>query len=278
MWTRRFHRRLPIGCLGQRAQVSVSPVLPSPGAGPLAADAATGRSDDLMLDRLQHAAFNYFLKMSNPANGLVADTTRQGSPASIAVIGFALSAYPVAVERGWMARADAVQRTLAALRFFRDSDQTGSPVATGYHGFYFHFLDMHSGARMWQSELSLIDSALLLAGMLTAATYFTAATPAEVELRELADVLYRRVDWAWAQRDGPCRQVHPARADDLEVGKIGLPHLVWSCRLVGKLGCRLDDDEGRAGDQIMRLQQTVNRCLGYEVTPLVSEANRHLAR
>ena len=72
--------------------MSVSPVLPSPGAGPLAADAATGRSDDLMLDRLQHAAFNYFLKMSNPENGLVADTTRQGSPASIAVIGFALSA------------------------------------------------------------------------------------------------------------------------------------------------------------------------------------------
>ena len=184
--------------------MSVPPVLPSPGAGPLAADAATGRSDDLMLDHLQHAAFNYFLKTSNPKNGLVADTTRQGSPASIAVVGFALSAWPVAVERGWIARADAVRRTLAALRFFRDSDQTGSPVATGYHGFYFHFLDMHSGARMWQSELSLIDTALLLAGMLTAATYFTAATPAEVELRELADVLYRRVDWAWAQRDGSC--------------------------------------------------------------------------
>ena len=169
-------------------------------------EGAAGRpgalSDDEMLDRLQRAAFDYFLKTSNPLNGLVADTTRDGSPSSIAVVGFALSAYPVAVERGWIERSDAVQRTLLALRFFWNSDQTGSPDATGYRGYYFHFLDMHSGARVWQSELSLIDTALLLAGMLTAAAYFTATTPAEVELRELADALYRRVDWRWAQRDG----------------------------------------------------------------------------
>ncbi len=157
-----------------------------------------------MLNRLQHAAFDYFLKTWNPRNGLVADTTRDGSPSSIAVVGFALSAYPVAVERGWIERSDAVQRTLQALRFFWNSDQTGSPHATGYRGYYFHFLDMESGARVWQSELSLIDTALLIAGVLTAAAYFTAATPAEVELRELADGLYRRVDWRWAQRDGSC--------------------------------------------------------------------------
>ncbi|HEY8707451.1 MAG TPA: glucoamylase family protein, partial [Burkholderiaceae bacterium] len=167
-----------------------------------AADGATRLSDDVMLDRLQHAAFDYFLKTSNPQNGLVADTTRDGSPSSIAVVGFALSAYPVAVEHGWIERADAVQRTLHALRFFWNSDQSGNPDATGHRGFYFHFLDMHSGARMWQSELSLIDTALLVAGMLTAAAYFTAGTKAEVELRELADALYRRVDWRWAQRDG----------------------------------------------------------------------------
>ena len=163
---------------------------------------ATPLSDDAMLDGLQRAAFDYFLQNTSPHNGLVADTTRAGSPSSIAVVGFALSAYPVAVERGWIERADAVQRTLQVLRFFAHSDQTGSPDATGYRGFYFHFLDMHTVARAWQSELSLIDTALLLAGMLTAAAYFTAATPAEVELRGLADALYRRVDWRWAQRDG----------------------------------------------------------------------------
>jgi hypothetical protein len=161
-------------------------------------------SDNAMLDHLQHAAFNYFLKTSNPLNGLVADTTRDGSPSSIAVVGFALSAYPVAVEHGWMERADAVQRSLQVLRFFANSDQTGGPDATGYRGFYFHFLDMRTGTRVWQSEVSLIDTALLLAGMLTAAAYFTAETKAEVELRELADALYRRVDWRWAQRDGSC--------------------------------------------------------------------------
>ncbi len=168
----------------------------------LAAEDATSRADDVMLDRLQHAAFDYFLKTSNPQNGLIADTTRDGSPSSIAVVGFALSAYTVGVERGWIERADAALRALDALRFFWNSDQTGSVGATGYRGYYFHFLDMRSGARVWQSELSLIDTALLLAGMLTAAAYFTAATPAEVELRELADALYRRVDWRWAQRDG----------------------------------------------------------------------------
>ena len=165
---------------------------------------ATLPSDGAMLDSLQRAAFDYFLKNTSRHNGLVADTTRAGSPSSIAVVGFALSAYPVAVEHGWIERADAVQRSLDALRFFWTSDQSGNADATGYRGFYFHFLDMRSGARMWQSELSLIDSAFLLAGMLTAAAYFTAETKAEAELRELADALYRRVDWRWAQRDGSC--------------------------------------------------------------------------
>ena len=158
-------------------------------------------ADDALLDPLQHAAFNYFLKAYNPRNGLVADTTREGAPCSIAVIGFALSAYPVGVERGWMARSDAVQRTLVTLRFLMASDQSGSACATGHRGFYFHFLDMQSGTRVWHSEVSLIDTGFLMAGILTAATYFDTDTPDETELRALADALYRRVDWRWAQRD-----------------------------------------------------------------------------
>jgi hypothetical protein len=159
-------------------------------------------TDEALLDRLQRAAFGYFLQTVNPLNGLVADTSRDNSPVSIAVVGFALSSYPAAVERGWMARADAVRLSLAALRFFRDSDQSGTPQATGYQGFYYHFLDIHSGARVWQSELSMIDTALLIAGVLTASMYFTADTPDETELRELADFLYRRIDWRWAQDGG----------------------------------------------------------------------------
>ena len=159
-------------------------------------------SDDALLDRLQRDAFNYFLQNINPSNGLIADTTRDGAPSSIAVVGFALSAYPVGIERGWIERSDAVQRTLVALRFFMDSDQSGSPDATGYQGYYFHFLDMRSGKRVWLSELSLIDTAFLVAGVLTAAAYFTADTSPETELRRLANALYHRVDWRWAQRDG----------------------------------------------------------------------------
>jgi len=113
------------------------------------------------------------------------------------VVGFALSAYPIAVERGWMTRADAVQRSLATLRFFRDSDQSGSPEATGYKGFYYHFLDMQTGIRMWRSELSMIDTAMLIAGALTAASYFNAETKEEIELRGIVDALYRRIDWSW---------------------------------------------------------------------------------
>jgi hypothetical protein len=159
-------------------------------------------TDDALLDRLERAAFDYFVQNMNPRNGLVADTSRDNSPVSIAVVGFALTSYPVAVERGWMEREDAVRRSLAALRFFRDSDQSGSPTATGFAGFYYHFLDIHTGARVWQSELSMIDTALLIAGVLTASAYFTADKPDEAELRELADFLYRRIDWRWAQNEG----------------------------------------------------------------------------
>lgn len=158
--------------------------------------------DEALLDHLQRHAFDYFLQHHNPLNGLVADTSRPESPCSIATVGFALSAYPVGVERGWITRADAVQRCLAALRFFWHSDQSGTPESTGCHGFYYHFLHMDSGTRAWACEVSLIDSALLLAGMLTAAAYFSASTAAETELRELALALYGRVDWHWAQHQG----------------------------------------------------------------------------
>lgn len=159
-------------------------------------------ADDALLERYQRAAFDYFVRNRNPANGLYADNSRDGSPVSIAVVGFALSAYPVAVERGWIAREEAVEHCSAALRFFRDSNQDGSPDSTGYKGFYFHFLDPVTGARVWRCELSMIDTALLIVGALMAARYFNADTPAEAELRSIAGLLYHRVDWCWSQNGG----------------------------------------------------------------------------
>ena len=156
----------------------------------------------VMLDRLQRNTFGYFLELANPFNGMVPDNTRAGAHASIATIGFALTAYPIGVERGLITRADAIQRTLTTLRFFRASEQSEAPDATGYKGFYYHFLHMESGRRAWKCELSTIDSAYLLAGALAAGAYFDGDAAAEREIRSLADQLYARADWEWALNSG----------------------------------------------------------------------------
>jgi hypothetical protein len=155
-------------------------------------------SDDALVTRLQRAAFSYLLEYADADTGLVADTSRRGSPCSIAVVGFALSCYPIAVHNGWLSRADGAARALKVLRFLSRSMQSDAPDATGYKGFYYHFLDMQTGRRVWRCELSLIDTALLIAGVLVAGCYFDGGNE-ENEIRELADALYRRVDWNWAQ-------------------------------------------------------------------------------
>src|SRR5471030_3078032 len=155
------------------------------------------------LDSIQRETFDYFVHEVNPVNGLIADRNREGAPASIAAVGLALTAYPIGVERGFISRADAAVRTLTTLRFFRNSAQGTDADATGYKGFYYHFLDMKTGKRVWKCELSTIDSTFLLAGMLTAASYFLNESADEHEIRTLADELYRRADWQWAQNGGP---------------------------------------------------------------------------
>lgn len=155
-------------------------------------------SDEALTTRLQRAAFSYLIDYANPDTGLVADTSRQGSPCSISVVGFALSCLPIAVGNGWISRAEAASRASKLLKFFSQSNQSDAPDATGYKGFYYHFLDMKTGQRVWQCELSLIDTALLIAGVLVVGVYFDGGGD-EIEIRELADSLYRRVDWRWAQ-------------------------------------------------------------------------------
>ena len=159
-------------------------------------------STDEMLHAMQVDAFGYFVHETNVANGLVRDKTQSGAPASIAAVGFALAAYPVGVERSWMTRTEATERTLTTLRFFWNSPQGTVPTATGYKDFYYHFLDMKTGGRAGSCELSTVDTAFLLAGMLTAASYFDQDCADELEIRTLADALYRRTDWRWAQNGG----------------------------------------------------------------------------
>jgi hypothetical protein len=155
------------------------------------------------LRALQRATFRYFWNETNPRNGLIPDNTaRDDIPASIAGVGFALASYPIAVDRAYVSRRRAVDRTLATLRFFWNAPQGPMPDATGHRGFFYHFLDVETGRRAWQCELSTIDTAILIAGALTAGEYFDRATSAEREIRTLADALYRRIDWRWAQNGG----------------------------------------------------------------------------
>jgi hypothetical protein len=157
------------------------------------------REETELLDELQHDAFKYFLEKTNSQNGLVLDSTWDDSPSSIAAVGFGLAVFPVAIERSFISREEAVERTVTTLRFFANSHQGPEPDATGYQGFYYHFLSPASGQRAWNSELSTIDSTILISGMLVAAQYFEREAAGEREIRDLAHRLYGRVNWNWAQ-------------------------------------------------------------------------------
>jgi len=154
------------------------------------------------LGDLQWKTFRYFWDMANPDNGLVPDSSKIDAPSSIAAVGMSLACYAVAAEREWVARADAAERVRTTLRTFWHGPGGHELDAIGYKGYFFHFLDMESGRRAQRSELSTIDTAILLAGALTAGRYFDGDDAIEGEIRELADALYRRTDWQWALNHG----------------------------------------------------------------------------
>jgi hypothetical protein len=153
---------------------------------------------DQDLDRLRLTTIEYYIHETNPANGLIRDKTDPAAPCSIAAVGLGLAAIPVLVERGVISREFAPEIALRPLRLLHNSPHGPEPDSTGYKGFYYHFLDMKSGRRVWECELSTIDSAFLFAGMLTCASYFDGDSESEAEIRRLAETLYRRADWQWA--------------------------------------------------------------------------------
>jgi hypothetical protein len=156
-----------------------------------------------ILDDLSERTFRFFWDTANPANGLIPDRYPTPSFSSIAAVGFGLSAYAIGVERGYVSRAAARERVLTTLRFFHDAPQGDAAQGmSGYKGFFYHFLDMKSGARSSDSELSTVDTALLLGGVLHMQSFFDGADAGEAEIRRLADAIYRRVDWRWAQNKG----------------------------------------------------------------------------
>lgn len=169
----------------------------------LLAVAVAEASEDTFLDDLQERTLRWFLDFSAPPYGLTLDRApHENGFSSVAAVGFALTSYAVGVERGWLSRASAVERTLTTLRFFDRSPQSEHRSnTTGYRGFYYHFIDPETGFRYRQVELSTIDTALLMAGVLFAGEYYQSSDPEEQEIRQLAERLYRRVDWQWMQQD-----------------------------------------------------------------------------
>ena len=126
---------------------------------------------------LERRLFNYFWELGREDNGLVPDRWPSRSACSIAAVGFALTAYPLGVMRGWIGRAAVRRRTLTTLRFFAQAPQSAADGVTGYRGFFYHFLDMETGARVAKCELSSVDSTLLFLGMLYAGEWFDADHP-----------------------------------------------------------------------------------------------------
>lgn len=151
------------------------------------------------LEHLQRKTFNFFWDTANPENGLIPDSFPGAKFSSVAGVGFALASYPVGIEEHYITREQGAERTLATLNFLLNAPQNASAEgAAGYKGFFYHFLRMDNGLRYEKSELSTIDTALLMAGVLTSGTYFQGDNPVEAKIRAEAEALYSRVDWPWA--------------------------------------------------------------------------------
>ncbi|MDD5073250.1 MAG: glucoamylase family protein [Candidatus Omnitrophica bacterium] len=146
---------------------------------------ALSKADEEFLDKVEHDTFLYFWEKADPETGLIADNSQPGAPSSIAATGFGLAAICIGQSRGWITYDEAYKRAFRTLRTFKNTLKSE-------RGFYYHFVDMKTGRRVWNSEVSSIDTALFLAGALLAAQYFKGT-----ELERLATYLYYRTDWQW---------------------------------------------------------------------------------
>lgn len=172
-----------------------------------AADPATSKdmTDDQFFDLVSRRAFDYFWWETNPDNGLTLDqaenfrSSETKKIASTAAVGFALSAYAIGATRGWVTRDEAAQRVRATLAFYADT-------AAQRNGFYYHFLNIFTGRPEEGTELSSIDSALFLCGVITAAQEFAD----DPEIARLAKIILDRVNWKWMLNGHPSFPAHGA--------------------------------------------------------------------
>ena len=168
---------LPIACLG----------------------AALTKEEDEFLEDLSHRSFLYLWEQANPETGLVRDRALSGNAApdarpwaSSAATGFGLTGLCIASERGWITRAQARERVLAALNYYAER-------AFHEHGWFYHFVHSATGARWNKNEVSTIDTALLLAGMVSAQEYFDQ----DAEIARLTSKIWDRIDFRWMRNGHP---------------------------------------------------------------------------
>ena len=179
-------------------QVSAQPSQPTPQQSPAPAavtvPATLSPEDDQFLNGLEQANFLYFLEQANPKTGLVKDRCDvrgqdNSAGASIAATGFGLTALCIGQKRGFISYADARLRVVEALSFLWHKVPT-------HRGFFFHFANINTGERIWDSEISSVDTTILLCGVLTCRAHFK-----DRDIDQLAHAIFDRVDWTWLSED-----------------------------------------------------------------------------
>jgi hypothetical protein len=151
--------------------------------------------DEAMLDSIQHRTFMFFMGEHHPEWGIVKDRTASWAPASIASTGFGLPSFAIGAERGWITREEAARVTLNTVNFLVSSLQGPDTLATGYRGFFYHFLRMDTGLREWRCELSSVDTGLLMMGILFARSYYDRMNETEEQIRFQAAKLLENIEW-----------------------------------------------------------------------------------
>lgn len=150
--------------------------------------------DDQFLNEAENACFLFFWEQASSKTGLIKDRCNvhvddQGIVASIAATGFGLTALCIADHRGFIPRADALERVVTTLRFLWKK-------LPHHRGFFYHFANINTGERVWDSEVSSVDTAILLCGVLACREHFR-----HPGLSELANLIFNRVDWTWLSED-----------------------------------------------------------------------------
>ena len=183
----------------QYRSTAADPPAKAPLAAPNSSVPKTGSfspEDDQLLDDLERAACCFFWEQASPQTGLVKDrcnarraATDDSTVASIASTGFGLTALCIGERRGFISHSDARQRVIATLEFL-------SHKLPHHRGFFYHWADMNSGDRVWQAEVSSIDTAILLCGILTCRTHFR-----DTDITLLAHSISNRVEWTWLSED-----------------------------------------------------------------------------